>query len=86
MQAPYISQLPITTPTCDLRATIEAVVHRLLNLRRQGPEIAGLEAELNALVYQVYGLTEEEIALIENDLRAGQSGRGGQETPGAIED
>jgi len=34
-------------------------------LNGQGPEVAALEAELNALVYRVYGLTEGEIALVE---------------------
>ena len=61
----YLYQLPIPTPTHAQRATIEAVVRSLLDLRGQGPEVAGLEAELNALVYGVYGLTAGEIALIE---------------------
>lgn len=32
---------------------------------RERDEVAELERELNALVYQVYGLTEEEIKIVE---------------------
>lgn len=61
----YVETIPIPTPTPDIRARIEAVVRDLLAVRGQGESAAGLEAELNRLVYQVYGLTPDEIALIE---------------------
>jgi len=34
-------------------------------LKGQGPQVAAWERELNALVYELYGLTEEEIGIIE---------------------
>ncbi|MBN1311954.1 MAG: Eco57I restriction-modification methylase domain-containing protein, partial [Anaerolineae bacterium] len=80
----YVSQIPIPNPASVHHEAIEAIVRRLLDLRGQGPEVVGLEAELNALVYQVYGLTDEEIALIEADLQAGEARRGGQEAPGTL--
>ena len=33
--------------------------------RRQGPQVLEWERELNALVYELYGLTEEEIGVVE---------------------
>jgi hypothetical protein len=61
----YVSRIPISSPTPDQRAAIEALVRNLLDAEGQGPHVAAWEQELDALVYQVYGLTEEEIALVE---------------------
>ncbi|HQE92161.1 MAG TPA: TaqI-like C-terminal specificity domain-containing protein [Anaerolineae bacterium] len=61
----YVSQIPIPDPTPDQRAAIEGLVRRLLDARGQGPQVSAWEAELNALVYQVYGLTAEEIKVVE---------------------
>jgi len=42
-----------------------ALVRKLLDAKGQGPQVAVWERELNALVYELYGLTEEEIGIIE---------------------
>ena len=67
MQTPYVEQIPIPEPTPDQRAAIEGLVRHLLDARGQGPQVAAWEAELNALVYQVYGLTDEEIEVVEGE-------------------
>ena len=54
---------PNATPA--QRAAIEALVRKLLDTGGQGPQLAEWERELNALVYELYGLTEEEIAIVE---------------------
>ena len=41
------------------------LVGKLLAAEGQGPQVEAWEAELSTLVYQVYGLTAEEIAIIE---------------------
>jgi hypothetical protein len=61
----YIEQIPIPDPTPDQRAAIEALVRKLLDAEGQGPHVEAWERALNDLVYQVYGLTEGEIALVE---------------------
>ncbi len=61
----YMQQVPIPSATSAQRAAIESLVGRLLEAGGQGPQVKEWERELNALVYQVYGLTEEEMALIE---------------------
>jgi hypothetical protein len=40
-------------------------VRKLLDAEGQGAQVAEWERELNALVYELYGLTEEEIAIVE---------------------
>jgi hypothetical protein len=43
-------------------------VRKLLDAESQGPQVAEWERVLNALVYEVYGLTEEEIGVVEGRL------------------
>jgi hypothetical protein len=77
----YMEQLPIPSPTPAQREAIEALVSKLLAAHAkppagsepaggsaaegQGPQVEAWERELNELVYQVYGLEDEEIAIIE---------------------
>ena len=43
-------------------------MRKLLDAKGQGPQVAEGERELNALVYELYGLTGEEIAIVEGRL------------------
>jgi hypothetical protein len=52
-------------PATPQREAIEALVRKLLDAEGQGPHVEGWERELNALVYEVYGLNDAEIAIIE---------------------
>jgi hypothetical protein len=61
----YIEQIPIPQATPAQRTVIEALVRKLLDVRGQGPQVAEWERELNALVYELYGLTEKEIEIVE---------------------
>ena len=40
-------------------------MRKLLDARGERPQVAEWERKLNELVYQVYGLTDEEIAIVE---------------------
>ena len=64
----YVGQLPIPNASPSERQAIERLVQRLLALRGEGAEVEALERELNERVYRVFGLTEDEIALIEKSL------------------
>jgi len=61
----YVSQLPI--PTTTDRTPIETLVSRILTRKRDNPhaDVSALEAKIDRLVYQLYGLTAEEIAIVE---------------------
>lgn len=64
----YVEQIPIPQATPSQRDAIESLVRKLLDAAGHGPQVAAWEEELNALVYEVYGLTEGEIAIIEESL------------------
>lgn len=61
----YIEQLPIPTPTPEQAATLETFT-----------DDSRLD-ELNALVYELYGLTPSEIALVESLTAGAYAGAGG---------
>jgi hypothetical protein len=64
MKIIYMEQLPIPTATPDQQAPIIDRVQQIL-ADPSGPEVPRLEAEIDRLVYALYGLTEEEIAVVE---------------------
>ena len=62
----YVESFPIAIDT-QLCAIIETLVGQLLSNRKDVPntDTAPLESEIDRLVYQLYGLTEEEIKIVE---------------------
>jgi adenine-specific DNA-methyltransferase len=61
----YIEKLPIPpTPSPDL---ISPLVEQILDTKKADPaaDVTALEAEIDSLVYSLYGLTEEEITVVE---------------------
>ena len=61
----YMEQMPIATLKPEQRARIEELVNKLIEQGPDVPEAAGWQREIDQIVYQIYGLTEEEIALVE---------------------
>jgi len=66
----YFRQIPIAVADKKQSAKINELLGQILALKKQSPkaDTSALEAEIDQLVYQLYGLTEEEIALVENSL------------------
>lgn len=66
----YIEQISIPENLADdLRHRIISIVQECLIAAQQAPsKLPALETELNLLVYQAYGLSSEDIALLERDL------------------
>ena len=64
----YFGQIPIAKATDPQSKVITEKVNQILALKKQNPdaETSQLEAEIDRMVYELYGLTEEEIALVEN--------------------
>jgi type I restriction-modification system DNA methylase subunit len=61
----------------ELRRKIEEIVQKLLE---QGPDVleaAGWQAEIDRIVYEIYGLNEEEIKLVEGDSNQAPSSNKG---------
>ena len=65
-----IEMLPIKTPTSHQENEIEILVNSIIDIKKQDPnaDTTHLESQIDQLVYQLYDLTEEEIAIVENSL------------------
>jgi len=63
----YISKIPIPSATPDQQSEIEERVEKILAQKKKNPEadVSALEAEIDQLVYKLYDLTPEEIAIVE---------------------
>ncbi len=65
----YMEQIPIPNATDDLRQQIASLAQQCLDAAKDNPDkLPALEAELNQLVYQAYGLDEDDIRVIEGHL------------------
>lgn len=73
-----IRALPIAMPEIDKRKPIEDIVDRILNITKgedylQHPQkqakVKTLEREIDHLVYQLYGLTDKEIKIVEGGTK-----------------
>ncbi len=62
-----IEMLPIKEPTETEELLLETIVNQILAAKKSDPkaDTTVLETEIDQLVYQLYGLTEEEIKIIE---------------------
>ncbi|WP_143438258.1 TaqI-like C-terminal specificity domain-containing protein [Hydrocoleum sp. CS-953] len=71
MQTPYVSQIPIPKPTDTQDACVTEIVDKILEIKRKNPQTdtTELEREIDEIVYQLYGLTEEEIRIIEESVK-----------------
>jgi len=60
-------KLPIEISESDSRKEIENIVTQILTSKKQDPntDTTALEKEIDQLVYKLYGLTKEEIAIVE---------------------
>jgi hypothetical protein len=61
----YVSKLPIPITKPSNQADLETLVQRILAYPNAG-DIVDQEAEINERVYRLFGLTREEIELIES--------------------
>ena len=61
--------LPIVVNNKDVQKMIEAIVKDIISIKRENPDkdTTALESKIDALVYQLYGLTEEEIRIVEGE-------------------
>ncbi len=61
-----LAKLPIPNPPAELRERIAAAARACLDAAQSSPErLPALEKELNRLVYQAYGLDDEDVRVIE---------------------
>ena len=63
----HLKPLPIVIDNKEIQQLIEIKVTEIINLKRlnNSADTSALESEIDRLVYQLYGLTEEEIRIVE---------------------
>ena len=66
--AQYMEHVPITGRTSEQKATLSRLVERIL-VDPKSDEVCNLQKEIDVQVYQIYGLTNKEIALIERTYK-----------------
>ena len=74
-----ILAIPIYKPSNEEQSSIIEKVNQILSIRRDRvypenqndiPEIKDLEQQIDQLIYRLYGLTEEEIAVVEGKVKS----------------
>ena len=60
-----LREIPIPKASKEEQTEIAKLVHQILTQKQTAADTAPLEAEIDRLVYALYGLTEAEIALVE---------------------
>ena len=60
----YIGQLPIASASTSQKSAIISLVEKIL-ADPDSPDVPTLEKQIDALVYDLYGLTKDEIAIVE---------------------
>lgn len=69
IQARSVKELPIPKISEPQELEIIKLAEKIIELKKGESETTALENEINQLVYQLYNLTEEEIEIIENNVK-----------------
>lgn len=64
-----IESLPIKAPTEDELVELAELVNNVLKSKKNEIETIDIETQIDQLVYQLYDLTEEEIAIVESSSK-----------------
>ena len=64
----YFSQIPIAKGNNNIRQKVSSLVNKVLVLKKNNAtaDTTDLENQIDQLVYELYGLTEEDIRIVEN--------------------
>ena len=63
----YVKEFPIPEATCEQQALIIGLVNQILDAKHTDPDadVSDLEKRIDQIVYLLYGLTDDEIAIVE---------------------
>jgi hypothetical protein len=69
MQSPIVLSIPIPKMSKTESKALDSLTDQILAAKQSNPQsdTTALEAEVDALVYGLYGLTEEEIGIVEGE-------------------
>ena len=83
----HVRNLPIAKPTFGVDVKISALCDEILAMKKSDSEAdtSALEAEIDQLVYKLYNLTPEEIAVVEGtDAKKEKGGDNGSRGKGKV--
>jgi hypothetical protein len=63
-----LSEIPIKTGNLDKQTPFVHLVDEIIRLKKEDKDTTELEDKVDRLVYKLYDLTEEEIAIIEGNI------------------
>jgi len=61
----YLARIPIPKASKAQQKNLEKLAQQVMDAKAQGADTANLEAQIDTLVYELYSLSTDEIALIE---------------------
>ena len=65
MSSTFVEKLPIIQLSASNQKPLIDLTTKILEAKQKGEDTSTLELEVDQLVYQLYNLTEEEIAIVE---------------------
>lgn len=68
LKAATISALPFKIPDDSTISAISGLVEKILIRKKDNHEadVSAMESQIDSLVYEIYGLTNSEVTLVEN--------------------
>jgi hypothetical protein len=77
IKAEYLKDTPIAAAAPEKQKAVERLVERILTAKRRDAEadVSALEREIDQLVYALYGLTADEIKIVEESASDAGVGR-----------
>lgn len=64
----HIRNIPIASATVDVQNKVAEIVLKIIDLKKTLQNTSVLEAEIDKIVYSIYGLTDAEIKIIEQSI------------------
>jgi hypothetical protein len=61
----FVENIPIPDPSDIVKNRIEVLVDQIIELKKQDQDTTAMEEEIDQMVYDLYGLTDEEIKVVE---------------------
>ena len=65
-----LSEIPIKKVSSDIQNSIVKIVDEIIALKKTNPnhDTSSLERQIDAIIYDIYGLTDAEIKIIEQSI------------------
>ena len=67
----FFDKIPVKQISAEEEKPFKELVSQIIEIKKQSPpaDTTALETQIDEMVYQLYGLTEEEIAIVENGVK-----------------